>query len=224
MSEFRAEKIEQRSLTLVWREPSYPNSSRTEYEIKYYEKVTPSPPSYTVTFQLSSYLVNSDTWKNSIALDFISNPLFRATALSCNGSFMRSPYSTPSHSLSIKLGHTLNSSLGPLLLLSRFSFRYIILPPHYLPPSHPTLGSTIHLSNPPCPLLMVSPQGLSLRLSVYLGVHFSLLSSLHTYDSVKEHAPPNPHLPHDDEQTGARAHTLARVLRHACKSWVLWLP
>uniref|UniRef100_A0A8K9XSD7 Fibronectin type-III domain-containing protein n=1 Tax=Oncorhynchus mykiss TaxID=8022 RepID=A0A8K9XSD7_ONCMY len=36
--EFRAEKIEQRSLTLVWREPSYPNSSRTEYEIKYYEK------------------------------------------------------------------------------------------------------------------------------------------------------------------------------------------
>ncbi|XP_036827303.1 ephrin type-A receptor 7-like [Oncorhynchus mykiss] len=38
VSEFRAEKIEQRSLTLVWREPSYPNSSRTEYEIKYYEK------------------------------------------------------------------------------------------------------------------------------------------------------------------------------------------
>ncbi|XP_031644420.1 ephrin type-A receptor 10 [Oncorhynchus kisutch] len=38
VSEFHAEKIEQRSLTLVWREPSYPNSSRTEYEIKYYEK------------------------------------------------------------------------------------------------------------------------------------------------------------------------------------------
>ncbi|CAB1321062.1 unnamed protein product, partial [Coregonus sp. 'balchen'] len=38
VSELRAEKIEQRSLTLVWREPSYPNSSRTEYEIKYYEK------------------------------------------------------------------------------------------------------------------------------------------------------------------------------------------
>uniref|UniRef100_A0A3P8U4V2 receptor protein-tyrosine kinase n=1 Tax=Amphiprion percula TaxID=161767 RepID=A0A3P8U4V2_AMPPE len=27
-----------RSITLVWREPSYPNSSRTEYEVKYYEK------------------------------------------------------------------------------------------------------------------------------------------------------------------------------------------
>ncbi|KAL0962460.1 hypothetical protein UPYG_G00340260 [Umbra pygmaea] len=38
VSELRAEKIEQRSLMLVWREPSFPNSSRTEYEIKYYEK------------------------------------------------------------------------------------------------------------------------------------------------------------------------------------------
>uniref|UniRef100_A0A6Q2WWE4 Ephrin type-A receptor 10 n=1 Tax=Esox lucius TaxID=8010 RepID=A0A6Q2WWE4_ESOLU len=38
VSELRAEKIEQRSVTLVWREPGYPNSSRTEYEIKYYEK------------------------------------------------------------------------------------------------------------------------------------------------------------------------------------------
>uniref|UniRef100_A0A4W5MEA6 Fibronectin type-III domain-containing protein n=1 Tax=Hucho hucho TaxID=62062 RepID=A0A4W5MEA6_9TELE len=38
VSELRAEKIEQRSLTLVWREPSHPNSSRAEYEIKYYEK------------------------------------------------------------------------------------------------------------------------------------------------------------------------------------------
>ncbi|XP_055732047.1 ephrin type-A receptor 7-like isoform X4 [Salvelinus fontinalis] len=38
VSELRAEKIEQRSLTLMWREPSYPNSSSTEYEIKYYEK------------------------------------------------------------------------------------------------------------------------------------------------------------------------------------------
>uniref|UniRef100_A0A3Q0S141 receptor protein-tyrosine kinase n=1 Tax=Amphilophus citrinellus TaxID=61819 RepID=A0A3Q0S141_AMPCI len=38
ISELRAEKIEQKSITLVWREPSYPNSSRTGYEIKYYEK------------------------------------------------------------------------------------------------------------------------------------------------------------------------------------------
>lgn len=41
ISELRAEKIEQKSITLVWREPSYPNSSRTEYEVKYYEKVNP---------------------------------------------------------------------------------------------------------------------------------------------------------------------------------------
>ncbi|XP_075961842.1 ephrin type-A receptor 10 isoform X4 [Anarhichas minor] len=38
ISELRAEKIEQKSITLVWRSPSYPNSSRTEYEVKYYEK------------------------------------------------------------------------------------------------------------------------------------------------------------------------------------------
>ncbi|XP_029370665.1 ephrin type-A receptor 10 [Echeneis naucrates] len=38
ISELRAEKIEQKSITLVWREPAYPNSSRTEYEVKYYEK------------------------------------------------------------------------------------------------------------------------------------------------------------------------------------------
>lgn len=39
ISELRAEKIEQKSITLVWREPSHPNSSRTGYEVKYYEKV-----------------------------------------------------------------------------------------------------------------------------------------------------------------------------------------
>lgn len=39
ISELRAEKIDQKSITLVWRKPSYPNSSRTEYEVKYYEKV-----------------------------------------------------------------------------------------------------------------------------------------------------------------------------------------
>uniref|UniRef100_W5K5C4 Ephrin type-A receptor 10 n=1 Tax=Astyanax mexicanus TaxID=7994 RepID=W5K5C4_ASTMX len=38
VSELRAEKVEQRSVTLAWRESGNPNSSRTEYEIKYYEK------------------------------------------------------------------------------------------------------------------------------------------------------------------------------------------
>ncbi|XP_016341506.1 ephrin type-A receptor 7-like isoform X2 [Sinocyclocheilus anshuiensis] len=39
VNELRVEKVEQRSVTLAWREPVvYPNSSRTEYEIKYYEK------------------------------------------------------------------------------------------------------------------------------------------------------------------------------------------
>lgn len=39
VSELRAVKIEQRSVVLVWREPSHLNSSHTEYEVKYYEKV-----------------------------------------------------------------------------------------------------------------------------------------------------------------------------------------
>ncbi|XP_036411063.1 ephrin type-A receptor 7-like [Megalops cyprinoides] len=38
VGELRAEKIEQRSITLVWTEATQPNRSRTEYEIKYYEK------------------------------------------------------------------------------------------------------------------------------------------------------------------------------------------
>ncbi|GAA6077993.1 ephrin type-A receptor 7-like isoform X1, partial [Tachysurus ichikawai] len=38
VSELRVEKIEQRSVTLAWRDSSNPNNSRTEYEIKYYEK------------------------------------------------------------------------------------------------------------------------------------------------------------------------------------------
>lgn len=48
ISALRAEKIEQKSITLVWREPSYPNSSRTEYEVKYYEKVRPAVTSQPV--------------------------------------------------------------------------------------------------------------------------------------------------------------------------------
>ncbi|XP_055013130.1 ephrin type-A receptor 7-like [Boleophthalmus pectinirostris] len=38
ISELRAEKIEEKSVTLVWREPNDPNRSRPEYEVKYYEK------------------------------------------------------------------------------------------------------------------------------------------------------------------------------------------
>ncbi|KAM9776549.1 ephrin type-A receptor 10 isoform 1-T2 [Syngnathus typhle] len=38
ISDLRAEKIEEKSITLVWRQPLSPNRSRTEYEVKYYEK------------------------------------------------------------------------------------------------------------------------------------------------------------------------------------------
>ncbi|KAM9457591.1 ephrin type-A receptor 10 [Clarias gariepinus] len=38
VSELRVEKIEQRSVTLAWRDSANASNSRTEYEIKYYEK------------------------------------------------------------------------------------------------------------------------------------------------------------------------------------------
>nr|XP_015204363.1 PREDICTED: ephrin type-A receptor 10 isoform X2 [Lepisosteus oculatus] len=38
ISDIRTDKIEQKSITLVWREPSYSSNNKTEYEIKYYEK------------------------------------------------------------------------------------------------------------------------------------------------------------------------------------------
>lgn len=59
ISELRAEKIEQKSITLAWRKPSYPNSSRTEYEVKYYEKVSSDTLSVlliiTAAFMLSPF-------------------------------------------------------------------------------------------------------------------------------------------------------------------------
>lgn len=55
ISELRAEKIEQKSITLVWRKPSYPNSSRTEYEVKYYEKVSSTVTSSSVCAVITVY-------------------------------------------------------------------------------------------------------------------------------------------------------------------------
>ncbi|KAJ8350787.1 hypothetical protein SKAU_G00259170 [Synaphobranchus kaupii] len=59
VSELRAEKIEQRSVTLVWTEPRQPNSSRTEYEIKYYEKEQKDQSYSTVKTGASRVSVNN---------------------------------------------------------------------------------------------------------------------------------------------------------------------
>lgn len=71
ISALRAEKIEQKSITLVWREPSYPNSSRTEYEVKYYEKVRPgvtSLPVHVSVFHFCMCLL-SLSWMNTDSKD-----------------------------------------------------------------------------------------------------------------------------------------------------------
>uniref|UniRef100_A0A8B9R7D4 Ephrin type-A receptor 10 n=1 Tax=Astyanax mexicanus TaxID=7994 RepID=A0A8B9R7D4_ASTMX len=58
VSELRAEKVEQRSVTLAWRESGNPNSSRTEYEIKYYEKVN-TPPHLLTSYMLQYCYIHS---------------------------------------------------------------------------------------------------------------------------------------------------------------------
>lgn len=40
VSEVIKEKVQQRSVQLSWQEPHHPNGVITEYEIKYYEKVS----------------------------------------------------------------------------------------------------------------------------------------------------------------------------------------
>ncbi|XP_013855242.1 ephrin type-A receptor 7 [Austrofundulus limnaeus] len=97
ISELRAEKIEQKSITLVWREPSYPNHSRTDYEIKYFEKEQKD----------QSY----STMKTSATRISINNLKPRTTYV-----FLIRPFSTSSPSLSLSssaLSSSSSSSTSP---------------------------------------------------------------------------------------------------------------
>ncbi|OCT94814.1 hypothetical protein XELAEV_180125043mg, partial [Xenopus laevis] len=38
ITDIRADKIDQKRITLSWQEPAFPFINNTEYEIKYYEK------------------------------------------------------------------------------------------------------------------------------------------------------------------------------------------
>ncbi|XP_007576563.2 ephrin type-A receptor 10 [Poecilia formosa] len=59
ISELRAEKVEEKSVTLVWREPPNPNSSHTEYEVKYYEKDQKDQSYSTVKTAATRIIVNN---------------------------------------------------------------------------------------------------------------------------------------------------------------------
>ncbi|RVE66629.1 hypothetical protein OJAV_G00109190 [Oryzias javanicus] len=86
ISELRADKIEEKSITLVWREPSSPNSSRTEYEVKYYEKEQ-KDQSYS-TMKTATTRISAP-----------SSPL-SSSALSASSSSISSSASSPSSSAS----------------------------------------------------------------------------------------------------------------------------
>ncbi|XP_041933169.1 ephrin type-A receptor 7-like isoform X2 [Alosa sapidissima] len=119
VSELRAEKIEQRSVTLVWREPSYPNRSRTEYEIKYYEKeqkdqrystvktaatrvsVSNLKPGTTYVFLIrSSFSQVTSSSSSSSSSSLASSPLSSSSSSSASSSASSSSSSSSSSSLS----------------------------------------------------------------------------------------------------------------------------
>ncbi|KAG8451498.1 hypothetical protein GDO86_003635 [Hymenochirus boettgeri] len=59
ITDIRADRIDQRSITLSWQEPSYPFINNTEYEIKYYEKDQRDQSYSTVKTSLTAVTVNN---------------------------------------------------------------------------------------------------------------------------------------------------------------------
>uniref|UniRef100_A0A9J7XN33 Ephrin type-A receptor 10 n=1 Tax=Cyprinus carpio carpio TaxID=630221 RepID=A0A9J7XN33_CYPCA len=103
VNELRAEKVEQRSVTLAWREPVvYPNSSRTEYEIKYYEKDQKDQRYSTVKTAATRISVNNlkpgttyvfliRTCSSPALSSLSSSPLSSSSSSSSSSSFEQSP-------------------------------------------------------------------------------------------------------------------------------------
>ncbi|XP_023687813.1 ephrin type-A receptor 7 isoform X3 [Paramormyrops kingsleyae] len=105
VSELRAEKIEQRSVVLVWREPRHLNSSHTEYEVKYYEK-DEKDQSYS-TVKTTATRVSVGNLKPGTAYVFLvrlrsapSSSLLSSSALSSSSSSSSSLSSSSPSSLS----------------------------------------------------------------------------------------------------------------------------
>ncbi|XP_041812017.1 ephrin type-A receptor 7-like [Chelmon rostratus] len=120
ISELRAEKIEQKSITLVWREPSYPNSSRTEYEVKYYEKEQKDQSYSTVKTAATRISVNN--LKPGTTYVFLIRPFstpapsssLSSPPLSSSSSSASSSSSTSSSSSSLSSSSSSSSSPPPI--------------------------------------------------------------------------------------------------------------
>ncbi|XP_026155997.1 ephrin type-A receptor 10 [Mastacembelus armatus] len=116
ISELRAEKIEQKSITLVWRQPSYPNSSRTEYEVKYYEKEQKDQSYSTVKTAATRISVNN--LKPGTTYVFLIRPIttpapsspLSSSSLSSSSSSASSSSSSSSTSSSSSLSSSSTSS------------------------------------------------------------------------------------------------------------------
>ncbi|XP_034400705.1 ephrin type-A receptor 7-like isoform X2 [Cyclopterus lumpus] len=118
ISELRAEKIEQKSITLVWREPSYPNVSRAEYEVKYYEKEQKDQSYSTVKTAATRISVNN--LKPGTTYVFLIRP-FSTPAPS-------SPLSTsPLSSSSASSSATSSSEQNPVVIIVVVSVAALIM-------------------------------------------------------------------------------------------------
>ncbi|XP_061597073.1 ephrin type-A receptor 7-like isoform X1 [Cololabis saira] len=109
ISELRAEKIEQKSITLAWRKPAYPNSSRTEYEVKYYEKEQKDQSYSTVKTAATRISVNN--LKPGTTYVFLIRPF---TTPAPSSSLSSPAFSSSSSSSSSSLSSSSSSSPPPI--------------------------------------------------------------------------------------------------------------
>ncbi|XP_058609370.1 ephrin type-A receptor 7-like isoform X1 [Onychostoma macrolepis] len=117
VNELRAEKVEQRSVTLVWREPAvYPNSSRTEYEIKYYEK-DQKDQSYS-TVKTAATRISVNNLKPGTTYVFLIRTCSSPALSSLSSSPLSSSSSSSSSSLSPSSPSASSSSSSPVAAVS----------------------------------------------------------------------------------------------------------
>ncbi|XP_042602024.1 ephrin type-A receptor 7-like isoform X1 [Cyprinus carpio] len=117
VNELRAEKVEQRSVTLVWREPTvYPNSSRTEYEIKYYEK-DQKDQSYS-TVKTAATRISVNNLKPGTTYVFLIRTCSSPALSSLSSSPLSSSSSSSSSSLSPSSPSASSSSSSPVAAVS----------------------------------------------------------------------------------------------------------
>uniref|UniRef100_A0A8C9SC90 Ephrin type-A receptor 10 n=1 Tax=Scleropages formosus TaxID=113540 RepID=A0A8C9SC90_SCLFO len=121
VSELRAEKIEQRSVTLVWRDSSHHNSSRTEYEVKYYEK----DQSYS-TVKTSSTRVNVNNLKPGTTYVFLVRPR-SAPPSSLSSSPLSSSSSSSLLSSSTSSSSSASSEQNPVVIIVVISVAALIV-------------------------------------------------------------------------------------------------